>query len=495
MSPLTKPFDGERLPRYYKFFFGLGDFLGGGSFVLIGVYYTFFLTDVVELGLLFIALNMVIAKVWDAITDPLMGILSDKTKSRWGRRRVYFIIGILPVAISFFLMWLPLRVDNQVLLFIYFLITHLLFRTVFTMVMIPFNAIIPELTTDYNERSNISGYRGVFSIFSSLLSAVIPGIIIGLYTDKGIGHAVMAGIFGLFYALPFISSFFFSYERPEYQRSKPLPFWESFRESSKNRSFLYLLGLYIFAFVAFDILMATFLYFLKYYLGRESISLPVLGTMPMSSLLLGIMLLTEMIFLPVYIVIANRTSKKSSMIIGLIIWGIAMSMAWFFPANIPNTYLYLYALVLGMGTSAVAILPWAMLPDISDVDELMTGKRREGVYAGFFTFIRKISSGLALAILPLSLWFVDYDVKLDVQAEPAVFMIRVLFSIVPIFFIIVTVYFTTKFPLNSHTHAVCMNEIRRRKGEEYDDMGITEEEKDRILTALTGSPERWKGKG
>ncbi|MBN1573911.1 MAG: MFS transporter [Deltaproteobacteria bacterium] len=488
MSPLTKPFPGEKLPWYYKFFFGLGDFLGGGSFVLIGVYYTIFLTDVVYLGFIFITLNMVIAKVWDAITDPLMGILSDKTKSRWGRRRVYFIIAILPVAISFFLMWLPLKVgenqENQIGIFIYFLVTHLFFRTVFTMVMIPFNAIIPELTTDYDERSSISGYRGVFSIFSSLLSAALPGLIVAKFTDAGTGHAVMAGIFGLFYALPFISSFFFSYERPEYQRSKPLPFWESFKESSRNRSFLYLLGLYIFAFVAFDILMATFLYFLKYYLGRES----------MGSALLGTLLFVEMIFLPVYIVIANRTSKKTSMTIGLIIWGVAMSTAWFFPADIPNTFLYAYAFVVGMGTSAVAILPWAMLPDISDVDELMTGKRREGVYAGFFTFIRKISSGLALAAIPLCLGFADYDGKLDVQGEEAVKMIRILFSIVPILFIIVTVYFTTKFPLNSHTHAVCMNEIRRRKGDDYDDMGLSEEEKERILTALTGSPDRWKGK-
>ncbi len=484
MSPLTKPFPGEKLPWYYKFFFGLGDFLGGGSFVLIGVYYTIFLTDVIYLGFIFITLNMVIAKVWDAVTDPMMGILSDKTKSRWGRRRVYFIVAVLPVAISFFLMWLPLRLENQVLMFLYFLITHLLFRTVFTMVMIPFNAIIPELTTSYDERSNISGYRGVFSIFSSLLSAALPALIVGKFTDAGIGHAVMAGMFGLFYALPFISSFFFSYERPEYQRSKPLPFWVSFRESSKNRSFLYLLGLYIFAFVAFDILMATFLYFLKYYLGRGS----------MGSALLGTLLFVEMVFLPVYIVIANRTSKKTSMSIGLIIWGVAMSSAWFFPADIPNTYLYIYAFVVGMGTSAVAILPWAMLPDISDVDELMTGKRREGVYAGFFTFIRKISSGLALAAIPLCLGFANYDGKLDVQGEEAVTMIRVLFSIVPIFFIIVTVYFTTKFPLNSHTHAVCMNEIRRRKGEDYDDMGLSEEERERILTSLTGSIDRWKGK-
>jgi len=478
MSPLTKPFEGERIPLLTKIIFGMGDFFGGGSFTLMGIFYMFFMTDVVNLKPAYAGAVMLAAKVWDAVTDPVMGRITDATHSRWGRRRMYYIVGVAPIAVSFFLMWVPLQLDNQVVMFIYFLLAQLLFRTVYTMVMVPYNAIIPELTTLYEERNNLSGIRGGLSTMSSLLSAVIPAMIIAQFTDKGVGHMAMAAIFGLFYSLPFIGVFFVSYERPEYQKSELLPFWQSFKESMRNRSFRLLLGLYIFAYVSLDILMATFLYILTYILGKPN----------MGSTLLGIMLITQVLFLPLYVYLGNRISKSKALLIGLCLWAVMMAAGWFFTGDTPTTTLYIYAFLLGISISPVGFMPWAMLPDITDVDELMTGRRREGIYVGFMTFLRKISAGLALALLGFSLDIAKYDPELtfETQHESAVLAIRILFSIVPVVLIAFSAYFSTRFPLTGFAHKVCMNEVKRKRGEQYDDMGLTADEKHTILRSLVG---------
>jgi len=478
MSPLTKPFEGERIPLTTKIFFGMGDFFGGGSFTLMGIFYMFFMTDVVELRAAYAGAIMLAAKFWDAVTDPIMGRITDATHSRWGRRRMYFIVGIAPIAVSFFLMWVPLQLENQVVMFIYFLFVQLLFRTVYTMVMVPFNAIIPELTTLYEERNNLSGIRGGLSTTSSLLSAVIPAMIIAQFTDKGVGHMVMAAIFGLFYSLPFIGVFFVTYERPEYQKSELLPFWQSFKESMMNRSFRLLLGLYIFAYVSLDILMATFLYILTYILGKPN----------MGSTLLGIMLITQVLFLPLFVYLGNRISKSKALLIGLCLWAVMMAAGWFLTGDLPNVALYLYAFLLGISISPVGFMPWAILPDITDVDELMTGRRREGIYVGFMTFLRKISAGLALALLGFSLDLANYDPELtfETQHESAVLAIRILFAVVPVVLIAFSAYFSARFPLTGYAHKVCMNEVKRRRGEEYEDMGLTPDEKHDILRSLVG---------
>lgn len=478
MSPLTKPFEGERIPLSTKIIFGMGDFFGGGSFTLMGIFYMFFMTDVVNLKPAYAGAIMLAAKLWDAVTDPIMGRITDATHSRWGRRRMYYIVGIAPIAVSFFLMWVPLQLESQVVMFIYFLIVQLFFRTVYTMVMVPYNAIIPELTTLYEERNNLSGIRGGMSTMSSLLSAVIPAMIIAQFTDKGVGHMAMAAIFGLFYSLPFIGVFFVTYERPEYQKSEMLPFWQSFKESMKNRSFKLLLGLYIFAYVSLDILMATFLYILTYILGKPN----------MGSTLLGIMLITQVLFLPLFVYLGNRISKSKALLIGLCLWAVMMAAGWFFTGDTPTTALYVYAFLLGISISPVGFMPWAILPDITDVDELMTGKRREGIYVGFMTFLRKISAGLALALLGFSLDIAKYDPELtfETQHESAVLAIRILFAIVPVVLIACSAYFSARFPLTGFAHKVCMNEVKRKRGEQYEDMGLTADEKHALLRSLVG---------
>lgn len=152
--------------------YGVGDIFGGGSFLIIGMLFLFFLTEVVGLSPGKAGMVFAVGKGWDAISDPLMGYISDKTRSRFGRRRVYFLAGIIPIAAAFIVMWIPLGSTNQWVLFAYYSFAYVLFSTVFTMVMVPYAALNAEMSTDYKVRSRLSGSRLIFSGFASLLGGL-----------------------------------------------------------------------------------------------------------------------------------------------------------------------------------------------------------------------------------------------------------------------------------------------------------------------------------
>ncbi len=194
--------------------YGVGDIYGGGSFLIISLLFMFFLTDTVGLAPALAGLVMLPGKVWDAISDPLMGYLSDNTRSRFGRRRVFFLAGILPVALTFMAMWVTVRADNPYLSFAYYALAFIFFRTAFTMVMVPYSALNAEMTMDYKLRMRLSGARMIFSQASSLVCAVLPKMLMDRYYADNMeqGYLVMAAIFGVFFALPWIFVFMGTWE-------------------------------------------------------------------------------------------------------------------------------------------------------------------------------------------------------------------------------------------------------------------------------------------
>jgi len=158
--------------------YGLGDIYGGGAFIIIGTLFMIFLTDIVGLTPAKAGLVLVIGKAWDAISDPLMGYISDNTRSKYGRRRIYFILAIIPVTLSFFMLWYPANFESQNYLFLYYVFAYVFFSTIFTMVMVPYSALNADMTRDYKIRTRLSGARMIFSQFSALLAGVLPKIIV-----------------------------------------------------------------------------------------------------------------------------------------------------------------------------------------------------------------------------------------------------------------------------------------------------------------------------
>lgn len=441
--------------------YGLGDIYGGGSFMIVGLLFMFYLTEVVGLSPALAGLVFGIGKVWDAVTDPLMGYISDRTRSRFGRRRVYFLAGIVPIMISFILMWVPIRTDSQAALFAYYSAMYMLFATVFTMVMIPYSALAAELSGDYKVRNRLSGARLFFSGFSSLLAATIPKMIIdSSRTEPAKGYLVMSIIFGIFFGLPWIITYFGTWEDSHASTTTvSRNFMKEFLSIFANKSFRTHILMYVFAYSAMDLLMALFTYYLTYYLRRPGIY----------SVAMGSLMVVQLAMIPVYVRLANSKGKRFSYILGLSLWLVGLYATALMSPTTPLLIVAFTCAIIGLGTSAAVFIPYAILPNVIDVDELMTGRQRSGVYSGSMTLTRKLVQGaIVMPLIGFFLQLVGFQSN-QVQTPEVLNKFLIFFLGGPTLLIAAGIFAATRFHLSPHNSELLVKElVRLREGGSLD---------------------------
>jgi oligogalacturonide transporter len=459
----------EILPLWRKIGYGLGDIYGGGSMIVVSFYYLIFLTDVIRISPALAGTVILISKVYDSITDPFEGVLSDRTRTPWGRRRPYLIAGVPLVFLSFFALFYPINLAEEIQRFIFVICTYLFFSTVISIVMLNYNALQSEMTLDYNERTSLSSIRIFFSTFSSIIAALIPFEIVKQFTDVRQGYVVMGLVFGAFFALPLIATIFAARERSEFQRPPEKFNWRrAFIEPFQVRTFVYALAMYLLAFVAIDTVSSIVIFYMKYYLGRGEEANYVTGTL----------LIIQVVSLPFYTMLSKRTSKRTAYIVGALIWAVAMLTSFLVIPGGSSIAVYLLATVVGFGTGGIVVMMYAIFPDIPDIDELKSGERREGIYAAMITFMRKLSSALALFMVSTSLDFAGYVQPVEQviggvsqlveqsQSDTFILVLRIIFAAVPIILLVVALYFAYKYPLTPTVHQR-LNQLlaARREGE------------------------------
>lgn len=462
---------------FNKICYACGDIYGGGAFLLIGVLYLIFLTDKVGLDPGFAGSIFLIGKIWDAVSDPLMGVLSDRTKSKLGRRRLYFLIGIIPIFLSFTMLWYTVKTDSVAVKYIYYLFSYIFFSTTATLIMIPYSSILPAMTNDYKERTSFITLRLMFSNISAIISGVFPMIIVNAFKDNSTkGYLYMGIFFGLFYALPYILVIIGTYENDydpdkKYERFSLIKFIKEFRITFKNRSFIVYSIIFIASQTAVDFVVTLFIYYLTYCLGIPD----------MFSIVLGTMLVVQVLSMPIHMKISHRFGKIKPMFIGLPIWVTALVISLFITSESHVIYIIIVAVLSGFGCSSSIFVPWSIFTDLPDVDQLITGERREGIYSGLSTLIRKISQALALFLIGISLDFIGYIPNV-MQSDTTVTGIKILFAIVPIIFIVLTLIWGKKYRLTEEKHGVILKLLARdRDSMKLDDSSINE-----ICNEITG---------
>jgi oligogalacturonide transporter len=445
----------HKLSFWRKVAFGLGDIYGGGAMVVIGFYYLVFLTDVIRINPALAGTVILISKFYDAITDPFEGILTDRTRTRMGRRKPYLLAGIPLVFLSFFLMWYPTTLASEFGRFIFVLVTYLFFSTIVSIVMLSYNAVIPELTPDYNERTSISSFRIFFSSIGSIIAAVAPLEIVKAFPDVHQGYIAMGIAFGLLFALPFIFTILAIRERPDFSRPLTKFNWrEGFIEPFKIRTFVLALVMYLMAFVAMDVVQSVVVYFMKNYIQHPQDITMVNGTL----------LIAQLVILPAFVVLSRRTNKRTAYIVGAVLWILVMLTSLLLGPAQPRWIMYLFATCVGFGTGGVVVIMYAIFPDIPDVGELRNGKRQEGTFSSLITFMRKLSSAFSLFLvgnflnltgyLPPVQQVVDGATRLVEQTQTLQFLLflRLLFVLVPLVFLSLAVWAAARFPLTLEAH-------------------------------------------
>lgn len=383
--------------------FASGDLFGGGAQIVIGFFYLRFLTDVVRINPILAGTVVLLSKIWDAVSDPIMGSISDNTRSRYGRRRPYMLAGFFLIIAAFSLLWYAPGFHSQAAKFTFVVVSYMFFSTVSTIVMVPYTAFSSEISRNVKERGRVNGSRLFFSQVASLIGAVLPMLIVDLFPEKA-GYLIMGLIFGIFFAIPYLGIFFLCRERT------PVP-EEKFRFSIKRtlspfkiKTYRSLIGIYLLAFFAMDVVSAVFTYYMTYYIGRGDLLEMVLGTM----------LLTQIAALPFVVVLAEKMGKPKTFILGAVIFILGSFALGFYNINWHISTIFIIAAIVGLGLIGCIVMPWVMFPDVTDISVLAFGERRSGAFAGFMTFMRKFSSAIGIWIVGFMLQFSGYILPGDV---------------------------------------------------------------------------------
>jgi glycoside/pentoside/hexuronide:cation symporter, GPH family len=444
----------DRLPRLTKFLYGISDFGFACTDTTMQVLFAIFMTDVVGLKPVYAAAAIFIGRTWDYINDPLFGFLTDRTRSRWGRRRPYLLLGFIPFGLTFAMLWFRPPTQSQFWLAAYYAVAYFLFDTSYTFVTMPYAALTPELTQDYDERTSLTTYRMAFSILGSLLAFTVPLLIIGSMRPENTGKVFTMGlIFGAACALPLILTFFGTRERSEYYAQSQPSLRESLKAVWRNRPFLFAAGIFLFTWTAADIIQAFLLFFLKYRMNLES----------QSDLILGAIFITALLVLPLWNWISGKTDKRKAYIAGMIFLSVIMCTLIFLSPSAGLPLVLVMAVLAGIGVSAIHVLTWAIIPDAVEVDELTTGHRHEGIFYSLVSLFKKVASSIAIPLTLLVLQWSGYVSNAAIQKPSAIFAIRILIGPVPSVLLLGGIGFAIFYPLNRLGHAKTRAEIAARQ--------------------------------
>ncbi|RIK45038.1 MAG: MFS transporter [Chloroflexi bacterium] len=449
----------EKLPVATKLAYGAGDFGTAIVAALKGFFLLIFLTDVARLDPAAAGSILLITKIWDAVNDPMVGWLSDRTRTRWGRRRPWILFGAIPFGLLFFLLWLtpPLGDTGK---YFYYLLIALLGDAAFTAVNLPYTALTPELTRDYDERTSLNSYRFGFSIAGALIAAVLHPQIVQSFATPQAGYTVSAAVWGVLVTIPCFVVFAGTRERPERLVVEvsvtKIPYWEQLRIAFANRPYRFVIGLYLLSWFTLQLVQTVIIYFLTYYLRRpDQIPLVLLAVQSSSFL-----------FLFVWSAASRRLDKRLVYMMGATIW-LAVQLALFFVTPDRFSWVIPLAALAGAGVAVAYLIPWAMMPDVIEYDELETGQRREGIFYGFMVFLQKACLALGIYLVGLALSWTGYITPSDavptpVQPERALAAMRVLMGPAPALILAASLVLAYFYPITRAEHARVRAALRNR---------------------------------
>ncbi len=533
----------ETLHFSTKLAYGAGD-LGAAITANILVFYLlYFFTNIAGLSAGLAGSILMIGKISDAINDPIVGILSDRTKSVWGRRIPWMFWGAIPFGILNLLQWIVPQFSedlnlNNWLLFAYYVLIGILFNIAYTAVNLPYTALTPELTQDYNERTRLNSFRFAFSIGGSILSLILAQIIFGQYKDQEIeaywllglisslisviaifwctfriqekgkqpllipqyrkyfGYSLITlGIMILGYGInnffleqsfntltitAFIISILFSAfgltlldlktedhllaKNPHIlvesiNQESQLSFFEQLKIAFKNKAFLYVIGIYLCSWLAVQLTASILIYFVVNWMKQPESAFPIMAIAVQG---------TALLMLFVWKAISTKVGKKAVYFMGSGIWIIAQGGLFLLQPDQMNL-LYILAVLAGFGVSVAYLVPWSMIPDVIELDELETGQRREGVFYGFMVLLQKFGLAFALFIVGIALDLSGFIERIPGQPIPsdqpasALLAIRLAIGPIPTIALIGGVILAYFYPITESVHQEIRLKLAKRK--------------------------------
>lgn len=415
----------DRLPTKTKLMYGVGDFGIAMTDNMLALLIAIFLTDVVGLPPYLAAIAVFIGRSWDYINDPLLGYLSDRVRTRWGRRRPFILFGILPYAVTFSLLWWRPPIESPYWLAAYYALAYIFYDACITLISMPYYALTPELTENYDERTRLTSVRFVFSIIGTMTAFVLPMALIGEMhpNNQGKVWAVGAAI-GVVGALPLLLTFFGTRERAEFQQQPKPELRESLRAAWNCIPFRYTMGIFLCTFVGLEAVVGMMIYFLKYRMDLESAF----------EIIAAVLFVVALLSLPFWNWLSGKFSKRSAFIAGLLFMTAVVTLILFIQPAWGLPGMLVIAILAGFGFGCIQVLPWAIIPDVVEWDEYHSGQRHEGLFYSLVLLFRKAAVSLVVPAGLLILQWTGYVANAPSQPGAVITGITLMLSVVPAVF-------------------------------------------------------------
>jgi sugar (glycoside-pentoside-hexuronide) transporter len=446
---------------------GLGAQMIYNNFILWAM---IFFTDFVGFGPAFAGTIIAVGTLWDAITDPTIGYLSDKLDPEKGRRRSFIRWFFIPLGIISCLLFTNFgfsETANKV----YFVIVVLAFYTLQTLIEVPYSALGAEITQDYDERTSLGATRNLFYVISMLLSNgmfLMVFVLNDYFNNFNLSWSVSGAIYGVLIMISLWVAYKLTegYELKEVGEIHKFSFKTMFGEPLKNKTFRYVTAMFALAIVGLSAAATTFVYYFMKTLGFSENGL--------FAFLIGLTLV-GFISIPFADYLSKKFSKKVSWIVNMTTWAAAMIIfpVFIFKQTVTIPLLVVFALLMGIGFNVIFQIIWSMIPDCVEVDELKTGKRREGMYYGVISFIQKLFSAIAILIVGVVLEKIGYDPSLEVLTPETLNGIANLFGFSVSIPVVLAVLVGVFYPMSRSRHALLMKALELKKsGKQYSTEGM-----------------------
>jgi GPH family glycoside/pentoside/hexuronide:cation symporter len=431
----------HRLGLGAKLGFGVGDLGGNIFFTAMGFWTMNYLTDVVGMAATLAAIVYWVGKAWDAVTDPMMGFISDHTRSRWGRRRPWLLFGSLPLLLC---MWgfftaPSFAPASQGLTFAWALALLCLLNTAYTVVNIPYGALTPDLATTYDERTTLNVFRFSFAVIGTIVGAAAVKPIADITgEDVRAGFSLVGLVLGAIMCLTTLITFFSVREKPLPPKGAKMEgFLSSYGRLFSDKPYIILLMAYALNLTGITFLQGIIVYYFKYVFDAEGLT----------ALALLALLATAAVCVPLSLAVIKRIGKKRCYQLGMLIVA-TVAMVIFAFGHLVGPYVVIGIMILaGVGIGFGFAPPYAMLPDAIAVEARRTGKSHEGSYYGMWTFFSKLGTAFAGGASLLILSVAGYRAN-EVQDAPAIMAIRLILGPVSAFVLILAILMIQRYPID-----------------------------------------------
>ncbi|MEO0867397.1 MAG: MFS transporter [Cyanobacteria bacterium J06642_11] len=484
METAGQPQHPPKLTLPTKLAYGAGDFGAGLTSNLLAFSFLIFLTNVAGLEPLMAGTVLLIGKIWDAVNDPLVGILSDRTRTRWGRRYPWIVLTGLPFGLTFLFNWLvpDAQLTNQVTqlinhivpgfteqtaLFCYYVVVSITFQVFFTTTNLPYSTLTAEMTEDYDERTELTSFRLAFSLAGAVLILAI-GLVVGqLVADVQRQYQILGALGGgisiitIYWCV--LGTFNHAQQQSAYrgrtlnesQASEDETFLDQLQIVFSNRPFLFVVGIYLFSWLALQITATIIPFYVTFWMGAEDYFLAAL-------LVQG----TAIIMMFVCNQLAKRVGKKGLYFLGSGLW-ILVQIALFFLQPGQLGALYLLCIFASFGVATAYVVPWSILPDVIELNELETGQRSEGAFYAFMTLLQKIGLAAGIFLVSLALETSGFIKEAAQQPDSALLAIRFFMGPVPLALLLGGLVLTYFYPITKASHAETLLKLAERRQQRH----------------------------